>query len=156
MTFPVSNPLTKTWFDTLYNDALSLKSYGDAIVAATNSGGSASSALVVNLATSCVALKNDIATVAANSFLASAVVAMFNAQPGWGSINVATEFTTLNTLAQAVLTAVGQDFPVDGSGHLLDRTFSSSTGLVLITMNAAALVHVLPAIHAMLTEFGGS
>lgn len=155
MTFPVNNPLTSTWFNQLYNDAITIQSYCRQITTATNGGGTVSAQLVLNLATWCTQTRADIATVGANSSLTTAVEAYFNAQPGWSATNVGTEFSSLNTLCGNVLTALGTDYPKDGGGHLLDRTYGAG-GVVWITFTAAALPNTMPAIAALLVELPSS
>jgi len=152
MTFPVNNSVTATWFNTLMNDLLSIQSYGQQITTSTAGGGAVASQTVLNLATWCVSLRSDIATVAANTTLETALVTYFQQQLNTTSLQITTEFGTLNTLAGNILTALGTDYPHDSNGFLADRTFNLSTGLVWVSLTAAQLPNTMPAIAAFNAE----
>jgi hypothetical protein len=156
MTYPVANPQTKTWFDNLNDDVVNLQSYCLNVQTATAGGGAANAVDVLNVATSALRLQADIATVSASSLLVSALVTMFNSQPGWSAVNVAGEFTTLNTLAGNIVTAIvgaSAEYPHDAANppHLLDRTWSNNQ-IVNVTLTAAQMPHTMTAIAAYIAE----
>jgi len=154
MTFPIGEPVTQVWYQALVNDVTNIQGYCVAIQNATANSGTVICTTVRSLAVACTQLQADITFVGDNSLLTSAVEAYFNAQPGWSGINVGSEFTTLSSLAGAILTALGQDYPVaTGSpAYLLDTSFSSTTGLVYRTFSATQLSHTMTAIANFLAE----
>lgn len=151
MAFPANNSVTATWFNTLMNDVLNLQSYCNQINTLTASAGSVSAQIVLNMASACIQLRADIATVAGNAPLQTALVAYFQQQLGVGSLQITTEFGNLNTASGNILTALTTDYPHDGSGRLLDRTFSTTTGLTWITLTAAQMPNVMPTLAAYLS-----
>lgn len=155
MTFPISNPVTQTWYNSLVNDVTNIQGYCTSINTGTTGGAAVQGNLVVNLAIACVQLNADITFVGNNSLLTTAVEAYFNAQPGWSAINVGTEFSTLGSLATAILTALATDYPTS-SGYLLDRTWSNTAGVVWRTFTAAQIPHVMTAITNFLGELATS
>lgn len=152
MTFPANNSVTATWFNTLMNDVLNLQSFCTQVNALTAGGGAVSTQLVLNMASACVQLRGDIATVAANPALKTALESYFQQQLGVTTLQITTEFGNLNTAAGGILTALTTDYPHDAGGHLLDRTFSTATGLSWIALTAAQMPNVMPAIATYLSE----
>lgn len=150
MTFPASNAVTESWFNSLMNDVLNLKSYCTQITAATNGGGTVSATIVLNLASWCIQFRNDIAAVVANATLQTALVAYFQQQLGATSLSITTEFGAMNTIAGNILTGLSTDYPHDGTGKLLDRTFSVTTGISWVTLSAAQLSNTMTPIAAMI------
>jgi hypothetical protein len=152
MTFPAGNAQTQYWFGVLMNDTLNLQGYCNQITAGTSGGGAVSAQLVLNMATACVTLVNDVTTVGQNSALVTALVTYFQQQLGSPAFNAATEFPTLVTLATNILNAFATDYPHTAQNQLLDRTFNFSSGLVWITATAAQMPTIMPAIAAYLAE----
>jgi hypothetical protein len=152
MAFPAGNQITDNWFNQLMNDVLNLQSYCTAVTSGTANSAAVSAQTVLNMASACVQLRSDIATVSANSALQTALVTYFQQQLGATGLQITTEFSTLNTLAGNIITALGTDYPHDAQGHLLDRTFSASTGITWITLTAAQLPNTMTAITAYLAE----
>lgn len=106
---------------------------------------------LINLANACISYRSDFTAIAGNSPLLAQLIPYVQAQiPGASALAVTTEYTNLNTLAGNILTALTTDYPHDVSGRLLDRTFSTSTGVTWVTLTAAQLPNVMPAVAAFL------
>jgi hypothetical protein len=156
MVFPVANPQTQQWFTTLQSDVINLQSYCLQVQAETAGGGKANAPDVLNVAVAALQLQSDIATISNSATLVAAVVTMFNNQPGWSAVNVLTEFSTINTLAANIVTAIvgaNAEYPHDASNppHLLDRVWSNNQ-IVSVTLTAAQLPNTMAAIAAYIAE----
>ena len=153
MAYPLSASVVQTAYNTITNDLAQLKASCVAVQSATASGAAAPAYLLLNLAQACIAYRTDFATIAANTNLTNQLVPYVQAQlAGATALSVTTEFTTLNTLAGNLLNAAAADYPHDGSGRLLDRTFSLVTGIVWVTLTAAQMPTAMPALLALLAE----
>jgi len=107
----------------------------------------------LNVANACIAYRTDYALIAANAALVAQLVPYIQAQlAGASALTVQQEFTTINTLAGNLLTALASDYPHDAQNRLLDRTYSLTTGETWLTFTAAQAPNFVPAVTALLAE----
>lgn len=153
MAYPLSASVVQQAYTTITNDLQQLKASCQALQAATASSQAAPAYLLLNLAQACISYRTDFATIAGDTNLTNQLVPYIQAQlAGATALSVTSEFVTLNTLAGNLLNAAAADYPHDGSGRLLDRTFSLVTGIAWVTLTAAQMPTTMPAVTALLAE----
>lgn len=151
MTYPLTASLVAATFGRVTNELTNIKTACVAVQNDTGSGAAAPAFDLINLANACITYRADFSAISGNAaLLAQLIPYVQNQLAGATALAVTTEYTNLNTLAGNMLTALVTDYPHDVAGHLLDRTFSTTLGVVWIGLTAAQLPNVMPAVTAML------
>lgn len=86
--------------------------------------------------------------IAADAAMTSAIVAYV--QQISGSTTVQADFSASLAALQALQTAIIKDYPVDVSGHVLDRSIDASGNINWISFAPAQLPNTIPAITSWL------
>jgi len=147
--YPLTAPLVEATFDRVQAELANVKTPALEIQAGAAVGTPAYN--VINLGQACISYRADFSVISGNSALLAQLIPYVQAQlAGASALSVTAEYTNLNTLCGNILTAIGTDYPRDGSGRLLDRTFSGTQGIVWVNLTTAQLPNVLPAISAFL------
>ena len=148
MTLPVTGGAVRNSFETYWAAAGLLRS--DCILIQNRTTGGAATSLDTVLAAGIDAM-NFVAmhdALVGNSSLSAAVVTYAQSQAP-GTSFTGTDFVAARDAANSVFTAIAAAYPVDGTGHLLDRKFSGS-GVVWSTATAAQMPTIMTAITAFL------
>jgi len=149
MAYPLTAPLVQRTFDRVQPELENVKTPALEIQAGAAAGTPAYN--IINLGQACITYRADFTAIAGNPALLAQLIPYVQAQlAGATALSVTSEYTNLNTLCGNLLTAIGTDYPRDGSGRLLDRTFSATLGIVWVNLTTAQLPNVLPAISAFL------
>jgi hypothetical protein len=88
--------------------------------------------------------------VQANTTLGAAFTAYTQSQTGQSSLDVAASFSASMGVLSALVTSMVAAYPVDASGHLLDRMFGSNGQVVFVAIPAGSLSGVSAQIGAWL------
>jgi hypothetical protein len=152
MVYPLTAPRIRNIFDGVENDLTNIKNVCLAVQDGTAAGGAVPAFSLTNLRSSCIAFRTDFAAIAGNVPLIQQLTSYVQQQKaGASTLAVGAEFSNLNTLCNNLLAAISSDYPRDGQGRLLDRTFASPTGdEAWVNLTALQLPNVMPAITAFL------
>jgi hypothetical protein len=90
------------------------------------------------------------ASVQSNSALSAAFVIYTQQQTGQNTLDVSASFEASITALQTLVTSMVAAYPVDASGHLLDRMFGSNGQVVFVAIPAGSLSGVSAQIGAWL------
>jgi hypothetical protein len=85
----------------------------------------------------------------ADSVLMAGIVT-YAQQQAPGTTFSLTDFVNTYTAAMNLMNAIAAQYPVDGAGHLLDRTWSSTQGVQWGTARAVDMPNIMTAITAFL------
>jgi len=132
-TLPVSTlTIDKVW-ETVANQSTNLKSYIQQVQTAA-AAGNVGSDLILRMLAAAVGYVALAKAIQANGAQTTALVAYVQGQPGASGLSVGSLLLATVTAAQTLVTALTGEFPKDGSGHLLDRTFDANGNVVPITL----------------------
>lgn len=149
MTIPISGGEVRSTTDTLLNAINTIKSDCLQVQAGTSGAAAISLQVVLQLAQDAVGYMNTQNAITSNQTLTDAVVAYAQSQYP-GTTFGATDFANTFTAASNLFNAIAAAYPTDGSGHLLDRTFNTISGVVWTTATAAQMPTIMSAITAFL------
>jgi hypothetical protein len=149
MVYPLNAARIRNIFDGLENDLTNIRNVCIAVHDGA-SGGSVPAFSLANLRSSCIAFRTDFAAIAGNQPLIQQLTSYVQQQKaGASALAVGAEFSNLNTLCNNLLAAISADYPRDGQGRLLDRTFTAGEE-TWVNLTAAQLPNTMPAIVAFL------
>lgn len=149
MTLPTSHLIVADSFNRLWQSIINLQRACQTMQTVTAGGAAATGDRWVNLASQAVSFRNVLAAIQGDSAFATAVVNYAKTATNSTTLSAA-DFIAADTAAAGILTALTNEFPHDGSGHLLDRSFDLSTGLQIATFTASDMPQTMSAISAYL------
>ena len=148
MAVPTSQSLVQSAFLTVWEAFISVQSACVQAQNLTAGGAPASASVFLTIANYCVSLRQLIAGYQANPTLWNAIVAYAgSAMPGGTTL---TDMTNAYNASGTLLNALAGEYPHNAGGFLLDRTYSTSTGLSWVTLTAAQMPNTMAAIPGYL------
>lgn len=145
MTVPASNNLVGMVFDQVWGSLHDLRAYCLRVQSGTAGGVAIGSNEVLAVAQAAVTFRTIVNTWQPQTTLWNAVVA-YAAQVTATASLTAQDFTAVFTSSGTLLNALAGEYPHDAQARLLDRTFSLTLGLQIITVTAAQMPNTMTAI----------
>jgi len=149
MSLPISGGQVASEYQTLWNAIKRVQADSLNLQSSTAGGAACSLRVFLTLAQDTLMLRQIYDQYTADQTTATSIVA-YSQQQAPGVIFSATDFTNMRTAAGNILTAIAAQYPHDGNGKLLDRSWSDTLGEVWATATAAQTPSIMSAVSAFL------
>jgi len=147
MTLPLSSVTTAAAYCILQDAATNLSSYIRMLQADITTGQIPCQNILATL-NSALALQSQASAVGADTALVGSMAVYVQQQTGNPTLDVVAEFNASMAALVSLISAIQSDYPKDGNGVLLDRTFSPTGIVTWATLAQSSLPLTTPALIA--------
>ncbi len=144
----VATPVAQA-FSALRDQTINARSYCEQIVTATASG-AVNADTVLRLMGAAQGLEAFATSLSSQTGFVASMAGYVQQQTGNATLDVTAAYAASLAALGALVKAIVTDLPKDNAGHLLDRTIDAAGAISSVSLSAAELPTVLPAITAWL------